>query len=155
VIVPHSEGTVKGCHSKASSPISRKVHTFRSSSYLEGLMAELDRAAISIRMGQSRETAGPTQPEIAEMLEPPVHFRTVQDWESPKMHVVPFDRLDEWARLTKTTREWLLYGEEAKADDDRLDEALAELAGLREQLGEALVLLQQLQAKPASRRAKR
>src|SRR6266516_1002567 len=100
--MPHREGTVKGRHREASATTSRKVRTFRSGSYLEGLMAELDRASISIRVGQAREEAGLTQPDIAELLELKVHFRTVQDWESPKKHVVPFDRLDEWARLTRT-----------------------------------------------------
>lgn len=72
-------------------------------------MAELDRAGISLRMGQSREAAGLTQPEIADLLH--VHFRSVQDWESPRKHVVPFDRLGEWAELVNVSREWLLYGE--------------------------------------------
>jgi DNA-binding transcriptional regulator YiaG len=103
---------------EASATTSRKVHTFSSATYLEGLMAELDRAAISIRMGQARDLAGLKQPEMADLLE--VHFRTIQDWESPKKRVVPFDRLEEWARLTETTREWLLHGEMEATEEDRL-----------------------------------
>jgi transcriptional regulator with XRE-family HTH domain len=94
-------------------------------------MAELDRAGISARMGQSLKQAGLTQPEIADLML--VHFRTVQEWVSPKRKVVPFDRIDEWARLTNVSREWLLYGEEAE-DTDRLAAIEEELRGLREEL---------------------
>jgi hypothetical protein len=57
---------VQARHREISATFSRKVRTFSSANYLEGLMAELDRAAISIRMAQARDAAGPTQPEIAE-----------------------------------------------------------------------------------------
>lgn len=83
-------------------------------------MGELDRAAISVRLQQSREEAGLTQPEIGELLR--VHWRTVQDWESPKKRNVPFDRLDEWAAITGTAKQWLLHGDEPTRQD-RDDEA--------------------------------
>lgn len=75
-------------------------------------MAELDRAAISIRIAQAREEAGLTQPELAELMEPPVHMRSVQDWESPRNDTVPFRRLDQIARATRVTKEWLLHGDD-------------------------------------------
>lgn len=107
-------------------------------------MAELDRAGISVRMAQARETAGLTQPQIAELLEPKVHFRTVQDWESPKKNVVPFDRLDEWARLTNSSREWLLYGEERVTETSRLRHVVhEEVAEMQQQIARILVLLQE------------
>lgn len=134
-MITHRGRTVKSQHSPSSAKSSAKSVRF-ATSYLEGLMAELDRAAISIRMGQSREQAGLTQPEIADLLHPPVHFRSVQDWESPRKRVVPFDRLDEWARLTKSTREWLIYGEEAIEGDRlaRVEQRLEELFSLVETL---------------------
>jgi transcriptional regulator with XRE-family HTH domain len=94
-------------------------------------MAELNRAEISARMGVAREAAGLKQPEIADMLH--VHFRSIQDWESPKKRVVPFDRLGEWAELTHVSREWLLYGEEAESTD-RLSAIERELRQVREEL---------------------
>lgn len=103
-------------------------------------MAELDRAAISLRMKESRDAAGLIQVEIAELLSPPIHWRTVQDWESPKMNVVPFDRLDEWARMTQTTREWLLHGQDAAVsssagpDLERFEAAVARLEAVADRL---------------------
>jgi transcriptional regulator with XRE-family HTH domain len=106
---------------------SRTRHTFRSGPYLEDLMAELNRAAICSRIAEARLEAGLTQPELGELLQPPVHYRTVQTWESTKEPRVPWDRLDEIARVTGKTKEWLLHGEEA------LEQA-GELSRLREAL---------------------
>jgi DNA-binding transcriptional regulator YiaG len=97
---------------KSSATRTNGARTFSSSRYLAKLMAELDRAAICARIAEARETAGLTQPELAEVLEPPVHWRTVQTWESLKDPRVPWDRLDEIARVTGRTKEWLLHGEE-------------------------------------------
>jgi transcriptional regulator with XRE-family HTH domain len=79
--------------------------------YLHSLMAELDRASISLRLGQSLTEAGITQQEMADLLH--VHKRSVEDYVSPKIGTIPFDRLDEWAKATGTTKEWLLHGAEA------------------------------------------
>jgi transcriptional regulator with XRE-family HTH domain len=76
-------------------------------------MAELDRAAISVRLAESRDEAGLTQEEMAEALQrdgTPLHWRSVQNYESPKIDRVPWDLLDQWARITGTTKEWLLHG---------------------------------------------
>lgn len=92
-------------------------------------MAELDRAQISARLAASREEAGLTQAEMAELLQ--VHFRSVQNWESPKVETVPWDRIDEWARATGRTKDWLLHGH------DQIDwgaEAAADLRAIREGL---------------------
>jgi predicted XRE-type DNA-binding protein len=78
--------------------------------YLHSLMAELDRAAISLRLGESLKTAGITQQEMADLLH--VHKRSVEDYTSPRITTIPFDRLDEWARLAGTSKEWLLHGDQ-------------------------------------------
>jgi transcriptional regulator with XRE-family HTH domain len=101
-------------------------------------MAELDRAAISVRLRQARDDVGLTRPEMAELLT--VHFRSIENYESPQKHVIPFDRLDEWAQITGRTKEWLLHGDEPRvmADDrlgmieERLERVVAELQALRE-----------------------
>jgi transcriptional regulator with XRE-family HTH domain len=101
-------------------------------------MAELDRAAISVRLAESREQAGLTQEEMAEALQrdgTPLHWRTVQNYESPKIDRVPWDLLDQWARVTGTSKEWLLHGE--REEDDRL-------ARLEEQLVTVLAVLEEL-----------
>jgi transcriptional regulator with XRE-family HTH domain len=78
-------------------------------------MAELDRAAISVRLKQAREEAGLTQPELGDALDPPRHWRTIQNYEDPKLGRVPWDALGQWARVTGKTKEWLLHGDVAPA----------------------------------------
>lgn len=79
--------------------------------YLAALMAELDRAAISLRLHDSLEKSGMTQQEAADYLH--VHKRTVEDYVSSKKATVPFDRLEEWAAMTGVRKEWLLHGDVA------------------------------------------
>src|SRR5207244_334826 len=79
--------------------------------YLDELMAQINRAAISQRLGEALKTAGLSQREMGDLLH--VHQRSIEDYVSPKKPVVPFDRLDEWASHTRTTVEWLLHGDEA------------------------------------------
>jgi transcriptional regulator with XRE-family HTH domain len=98
-------------------------------------MGELDRAAICARIQQAREEAGLTQPELADLLH--VHWRTVQTWESVKQPRVPWDRLDEIARATDKTKDWLLQGDERAPSDDRL-------ARVEEQVGEVRQLVEDL-----------
>lgn len=95
-------------------------------------MAELERAAISKRLGESRRNAGLTQQQIADLLH--VHKRSTEDWESPRKHVVPFDRLGEWAQLTGVSREWLLYGDESTATDDQVAELRREVREVLERV---------------------
>lgn len=127
---------------------SRKVHTFSGGEYVAALMAELSRAAIAQRIADAREQSGLTQPELADVMH--VHYRTVQDWESPKKSTTPWDRMDELAAVTGVTKAWLLHGEDAAEAGDvgSLARRLGELEGLveqtREDVGEALELLRQL-----------
>jgi transcriptional regulator with XRE-family HTH domain len=76
-------------------------------------MAELDRASIAARIKKARKEAGLTQPELGDALEPSMHYRTVQTWESVKKPTVPWEHLDQIARITNVTKEWLLHGDEA------------------------------------------
>lgn len=104
-------------------------------------MAELDRAAISLRLGESREQAGLTQPEMAEALtrrrhgeDESLHWRTVQNYESPKKAVIPWDLLDQWARITGVTKTWLLHGTDGGELTPEMVERLeAAIAGLAEE----------------------
>jgi transcriptional regulator with XRE-family HTH domain len=95
------------------------MRTFRSDGYLAQLMGELDRAAISLRLAQARAEVALTQSEMAELLT--AHLRSIQNYESPKKHVIPFDRLEQWAQITGRTKEWLLHGDQPRiVADDRL-----------------------------------
>jgi transcriptional regulator with XRE-family HTH domain len=100
-------------------------------------MAELDRAAISRRLRIARDEVGLSRVEMAELLV--LHWRTIENYESPKHRVVPFDRLEEWARITGRTKEWLLHGDEPMVSaDDRL-------SAIEETLERVVVQLQALQ----------
>jgi transcriptional regulator with XRE-family HTH domain len=107
----------------------RTVRRFSSARYLEELMGELDRAAISARLQESRDTAGITQAEMAEILA--VHENTVQNWESPRKATVPFDRLDEWAAAANTSKRWLLHGDGESVSPGELSGMRAELEEVR------------------------
>lgn len=110
--------------------------------YLHNLMAELDRAAISLRLGESLKLAGITQQEMADLLQ--LHKRSIEDYTSPRISTIPLDRLDEWARITRTTKEWLLHGDEAKLaspeEVQALREAVAQLQGDVQEMLEILRL---------------
>jgi hypothetical protein len=69
--------------------------------YLLDLMAELDRASISLRLGQTLKEAGLTQPEMADLLR--VHKSAIEQFVSQKVKTSPFDRLEEWDQVTGTT----------------------------------------------------
>lgn len=121
-------------------------------------MSELETAAISRRLQDARKQAGLTQQEMADLLV--VHKRSVEDYESPRKDVIPYDRLNEWARLTKTTAEWLLHGiepgEAATPGQVRdLDARLARVEELQAQQGALLeanrVVLEEIRALLAAR----
>lgn len=113
---------------------SRKVHTFRGGEYVAALMAELSRAAIAQRIATARKQAGLDQPELADLMH--VHFRTIQDWESPKKQATPWDRLDELAAVTDVTKDWLLHGERVEVVADA-PSILLRLAKLEETVARA------------------
>jgi transcriptional regulator with XRE-family HTH domain len=143
---------VKG-HNKAAATKSVQTPSFSSATYLERLMAELDRAAISSRIQQAREQARLTQEELADALH--VHRRSVQNWESPKLRLVPFDRLDDIARVTGADAQWLWHGD-ATPNGDRLEAVLEEVSAVRAEVQRVLAVVEQLredraQAKPDTR----
>lgn len=117
---------------------------FRGGDYVARLMAELEEAAISERLQHARKQAGLTQQQMADLLQ--VHKRSVEDYESKLPDKpVPYDRINEWARLTKTTPEWLLHGDDrAAATPAEIQELREQLADVRRQLGriERLLLSQ-------------
>lgn len=99
------------------------------------LMAEIDRLAIAQRIAHAREESGLKQHELADLMH--VHPRTVQNWESQTKPIVAFDRLDEIASATGTSRFWLLHGAElpgSAEDAASLAEILRRLAALEAQV---------------------
>jgi transcriptional regulator with XRE-family HTH domain len=107
-------------------------------------MAELDRASIAARVKQAREEAGLTQPELGDAMTPSVHWRTIQTWESVKQARVPWDRLDEIARLTGRSKEWLVHGEDVTPPTSftevaaRLEAAVSTLAAVTSELADVV-----------------
>lgn len=120
-------------------------------------MAELDRAAISQRIQTAREQAGLTQGELGDALDPAVHWRTVQTWESVKERVVPFDRLGEIGDVTGVTKRWLLHGEPAEMtpDVDRLAALEAKQDAMDQRMGEGFGAVEKLLDDIASRLPRR
>lgn len=108
-------------------------------------MTELDRTAIAKRIALARKLSGLDQREFADLLT--VHWRTVQNWESPRRSAIPWDRLQEIAAVTGVTKDWLLHGEEGAAvgEGERILARLEELEGQVARMGslmeEALQLL--------------
>jgi len=135
----------------SSSQKTRNVHSFSSSAYLQTLMAELDRAHISQRIQTARVQAGITQGELGDALEPAVHWRTVQTWESAKEKVVPFDRLGEIADVTGVTKEWILHGEANDPEEHRLATLETKVDALDRRTAESFEAVERLLDDIASR----
>jgi transcriptional regulator with XRE-family HTH domain len=95
-------------------------------------VTELDRVAIAGRLAVSRDQAGITQRHMAELMH--VHENTVGNWESAKKTALKFDRLDEWARLTGVTKEWLLHGDLAPAGMGALVDELRDMRPMMAEL---------------------
>lgn len=75
-------------------------------------MAELQKEEIPGRIRQARIEAGLTQNEIAELLD--VAMRTWQNYES---HRVPWSLINQIAKITGKSPEWLLHGEPEPTPD--------------------------------------
>jgi transcriptional regulator with XRE-family HTH domain len=87
-------------------------------------MAELQREEIVKRIRQARLEAGLTQPELADLLE--VRLRTYQNYEYDR---VPWGLMNQIAKATGKTTEWLLHGEPPATPD-----LMGTLGGGRSQL---------------------
>jgi transcriptional regulator with XRE-family HTH domain len=100
------------------------------------LMAELQREEIVNRIKQARLEAGLTQPELAELLE--VAMRTYQNYEYDR---VPWGLMNQIAKTTGKTTEWLLHGEPPATPD-----LMGTLGGGRSQLARIEAKLDALMA---------
>lgn len=146
----HSPDTVKRCHTNTVATTSRNVRKFSGGEYVARLMAELSRVGIAQRIATARKQAGLSQHEFADVLG--VHWRTVQDWESPKKDTTPWDHLDEIAQVTGVSRTWLLHGDhgaevvDAASIDRRLQSLEASVTELAALVRRALELLDAPQA---------
>lgn len=72
------------------------------------LLMELEPDRIRARLRQARKETGLSQADLAELLG--VHKRTIENYENVR---VPWDHLNDYARLTNRPVEWFLYGEAA------------------------------------------
>lgn len=72
--------------------------------------AVLDRPGISRRIRKARDENGLTREELSQILG--VHIRSVDGWENPKAHTLPFDRMADIAEVTGVTLGWLMQGDE-------------------------------------------
>lgn len=88
---------------------------------------ELDRPGVSRRLRDARDESGLTREQVAEILR--VHRNTIDNWENPKRHSLPFDRLHEIGELYGVTKGWLLNGDddEQQRQYDLLHEELREI----------------------------
>lgn len=74
-------------------------------------MAEIERAAIAKRIRQARKEAGMSQPEMAEAIG--VIHRTYQNYESLKEPRTPWGSMNDIAKITGRSTEWLIHGDKA------------------------------------------
>lgn len=109
-----------------------KSRTFRT--FL--LLMELEPEKIRARLRQARKETGLSQQELAELLN--VHKRTIENYENVR---VPWDHMNEYAKVTNRPVEWFLYGEMALPPEGELaalvetvDVLTGELASLRGRL---------------------
>ena len=80
----------------------------------------------------------------------PIDTQTVSRWERGE-NVPDLDKLEVLAQVLGKPLSYFVADNEPAATGDRLDQALAELAAVREQVEQVLALLQE---QPARRRAK-
>lgn len=79
-------------------------------------MEEIQGAEVGQRIAGARRQAGLTQDEVADLLN--LTTRSYQDWEAGK--VVPFRRMDELAGVLKSSKRWLMWGDEMPPGQDTL-----------------------------------
>lgn len=142
-MVTHRKDTYKPSRPKDSSPNVATHRRFSSADYLRKLMVELDRGEICRRIAAAREEAGLTQPELADAISPPVHWRTVQTWERGETDkktgahrwTVPWKSLGQIAEITGKTKEWFLHGSRTPAAaGDEVSDRLARIEQVLEEL---------------------
>lgn len=77
-------------------------------------MAEIERGDIARRIKQAREEAGLSQPEMAEAVG--THERTYQNYESVSKPRTPWGLMNDIAKVTGKTTEWLIHGDRPTPD---------------------------------------
>lgn len=120
------------------------------------LLMQLEPGKITGRLRQARKECGLTQDQAAELAD--VHKRTIENYEGGR---VPWDRLNDFARLYNRPVEWFLYGDDAisLAEEDadvavltgKVGELLERTARIEEQLAQS----QSAPAAPKRRRSGR
>lgn len=70
----------------------------------------LGRPGISRRLREAREAQGLTRDEMARMLK--MHVRSMDAYENPKVHTIPFEKMSEISEITGVSVSWILHGEE-------------------------------------------
>lgn len=99
-------------------------------------MAELQREEIVARIKQARKESGLTQEELADLLD--VIPRTYQNYESTR---VPWGFINQIAKATGKTPEWLLHGDPKPTPD-----LMGSLSGNRAQLDRIETMLRDIAA---------
>jgi transcriptional regulator with XRE-family HTH domain len=130
----HTEHTEGKRHVKVSA-----THGMDTPTLLHDLAEQLERAKIKARIKKAREEAGLTQTELGDLMVPPAHMRTVQDWESASTGTVPFRHVPRIAEVTGRSTTWLLHGTDEPPPE--FSNLLAELRQTAEALQEAATSL--------------
>lgn len=100
-----------------------------------------EKRQITARIKQAREEAGLSQERMADELG--MSLRGYVHYESQTKPRVPFDRLEDIARFTRTSRDWLLYGNGVPSEDETLRQLAREMGAMRallERIAERLEL---------------
>lgn len=113
-----------------------KSRTFRT--FL--LLMEMEPEKIRARLRDAREEAGFTQQQLADVLG--VHKRTIENYENVR---VPWDHLNEYAKLTNRPTEWFLYGEEALPPEGQIEVLVGTVESLTAELSELRTRLDALE----------
>lgn len=130
------------------------ARTFKSGPYLDQLFSPGGRVdaylekMICERIKQARIEAGFTQTEIADLLS--ITPRGYQNYEDAR---VPWRKLEQIAKLTNVSQEWLLHGDEVHTPPTELLQGVAEAVAVLEtaqetglaRLAEALELLKRIE----------
>jgi transcriptional regulator with XRE-family HTH domain len=110
-------------------------------------------AALGAAIRQARIEKGMKQRQLAAQIpgrDGPVDTQTVSRWERGE-NVPDLEKLEVLAQVLGKPLSYFVADSEPAATGDRLDQALAELAAVREQVEQVLALLQE---RPARHRAK-
>lgn len=103
---------------------------------------ELEPEKIRARLRQARKETGLSQQALADTLG--VHKRTVENYENVR---VPWDHLNEYARITNRPVEWFLYGKMALPPEGELEALTATVEHLERDMVQLQGRLDALEAR--------